>query len=107
MGDKILFRYMSNMRLQAHIQHVAKDSSQVFFTRHAQDRMLQRAVSDIQVLECLRFGLMQRPAQFDQTTGTVKCRMEYFGSARNLAVVVALEDSDPDLLVVTVMTRMR
>lgn len=95
------------MRLQVHIQQVAKDSSQVFFTRHAQDRMLQRAVSDIQVLECLRFGLMQRPAQFDQTTGTVKCRMEYFGSARNLAVVVALEDSDPDLLVVTVMTRMR
>lgn len=107
MGDRISFARMSNLRLQAHIRHVAKDSSQVFFTRHAHDRMMQRAVSDIQVLECLRSGLMQRPAQIDQFTGAVKCRMEHFGSARNLAVVVGLEDSNPDLLVVTVMTRTR
>jgi hypothetical protein len=33
--------------------------------------------------------------------------MEHFGSARNLSVVVALDDHDPDLLVVTVITRNR
>lgn len=107
MGDRIQFRLMTNAKLQAHIRLLAKDSSLVFFTRHAQDRMKERFVSDIQVLECLRSGQIQRPSQFDQVTGSVKCRMEHFGSARNLAVVVSLDDSDPDLLVVTVMTRTR
>jgi hypothetical protein len=33
--------------------------------------------------------------------------MEHFGSVRNLAVAVALDDTDPDLVVVTVMMRRR
>lgn len=98
---------MSNAQLQAHIRRVAQDSSRVFFTHHAQERMLQRAISDIQVLECLRRGVMQRPAQIDKATMFVKCRMEHFGSARNLAIVVGLDENDPDLLIVTVMARTR
>jgi hypothetical protein len=107
MGDRILFCCMSNVQLQAHIRRVAQDSSRVFLTQHAQDRMLQRSVSDVQVLECLRSGLIERPAQIDASSGAVKCKVEHFGSARNLAVVVGLDDEDPDLVVVTVMTRMR
>lgn len=107
MGARISFAQMSNVQLQNHIRRVSQDSSRVFFTIHAQERMLQRSVSDIQVLDCLRSGLMQRPAQIDQVTNHVKCRMEHFGSARNLAVVVGLGDQDPDLLIVTVMTRTR
>lgn len=107
MGVRILFSHMSNAQLQAHIRLVAQDSCRVFFTKHAQDRMLQRSVSDFQVLECLRSGLVQRPAQIDLVSGSVTCRMENFGSARNLAVVVGLDDRDPDLVVVTVMTRTR
>jgi hypothetical protein len=34
-------------------------------------------------------------------------RMEHFGSARNLSVVVGLDEHDPDLLVVTVITQAR
>ena len=34
-------------------------------------------------------------------------RMAHFGSARNLSVVVALDEQDPDLLVVTVITHTR
>lgn len=107
MGDRISFAQMSNAQLQLHIRRVSQNSSRVFFTMHAQARMLQRSVSDIQVLDCLRSGLMQRPAQIDKVTNLVKCRMEYFGSARNLAVIVGLDDQDPDLLIVTVMTRTR
>jgi len=33
--------------------------------------------------------------------------MEHFGPARNLSVVVELDDREPDLLVVTVFTRVR
>ena len=56
---------------------------------------------------CLREGVIQRPADVNQKTGEVRTRMEYFGSARNLSVVVALDEQDPDVLVVTVMTRAR
>lgn len=107
MGARISFKRMSNAQLQAHIRLVSLDSSRVFFTTHATDRMRQRSVSDIQVLDCLRSGVIQRPAQTDKESGFIKCRMEHFGSARNLAVVVGLDDEDPDLLIVTVMTRTR
>ena len=103
MGARILFRLMTNAKLQAHIRLLAKDSSLVFFTRHAQDRMKERFVSDIQVLECLRSGQIQRPSQFDQVTGSVKCRMEHFVAGMNVAVVVAVEYPAPDLTVVTVI----
>ena len=69
--------------------------------------MGERRVTDIEVIECLRHGAIQRPPQVDRVTGHLKCRMEHFGSSRNLAVVVALDDSDPDLIVVTVITRTR
>lgn len=107
MGDRISFVSMSNAQLQAHIRRIARDSSRVFLTHHAQERMLERGISDIQVFECLRMGVMQRPAQIDKATMFVKCRMEHFGSARNLAVVVGLDENDPDLLIVTVMARTR
>lgn len=107
MGAKISFARMSNVQLQNHIRRVSRDSSKVFFTTHAQERMLQRSVSDIQVLDCLRAGVVQRPAEIDKASSFVKCRMEHFGSARNLAVIVGLDDQDPDLLIVTVMTKTR
>ncbi len=35
------------------------------------------------------------------------CSVNALGRARNLAVIVGLDDQDPDLLIVTVMTRTR
>jgi hypothetical protein len=69
--------------------------------------MLQRSVSDWEVFECLRYGVIERPPTRDKKTGSLRCRMEHFGSGRNLAVVAALDDEDPDVIVVTVMTRTR
>ena len=74
---------------------------------HAQLRMQERGVNDLEVLECLRNGIVQYPAKVNEKTGEVRVRMDYFGSARNLSVVVELSDADPDVLVVTVMTRVR
>ena len=98
---------MSNVQLQAHIRRLAKDSQRVVITLHAQDRMSLRSVTDWEVYECLRNGVIQRPPRVDRKTGSLKCRMEYFGTGRNLAVVAALDDEEPDVIVVTVMTRTR
>ena len=79
----------------------------MFFPDHARLRMLERGVNDMSVLVCLREGMIQRPARIDSKTGELRARMEHFGAARNLSVVVALDDHDPGVLVVTVITRVR
>ena len=107
MGATLSFHDMSNVQLQAHIRRLAQDSSRVVFVPHAYERMMQRSVSDWEVFECLRFGVIQRPPVLDKKTGALRCRMEHFGTGRNLAVVVALDDEDPDVIVVTVMTKTR
>jgi hypothetical protein len=107
MGAKLDFRSLSNRSLQKHIRQTAQDSSRVFFTEHACERMALRSVNDLQVLACLKGGVIERPPQVDAKTGDLKCRMEHFGSSRNLAVVVALDNEDPDILVVTVITQTR
>lgn len=107
MGDKISTHLMTNVQLQMHIRRLAQDSSRVFFLDHARLRMLERGVNDMAVLTCLREGQIQRPPTFDKKTGDLRARMEHFGAARNLSVVVALDVHDPDLLVVTVFTRVR
>ena len=107
MGATLSVHHMTNSQLQAHIRRLAKDSSRVVFVPHAYERMLQRSVSDWEVLECLRYGVIERPPKQDIKTGSLRCRMEHFGASRNLAVVVALDDGDPDVIVVTVITKTR
>jgi hypothetical protein len=68
---------------------------------------VERGVSDLQVIDCLRHGVIQRPPRVDRKTGHLKCRSEHFGPSRNPAVVSALDEADPNLVVVTVMTRTR
>ena len=107
MGDKISIIQMTNTQLQSRIRRLAQDSGRVFILDHAQLRMRERGVNDMEVLACLRQGVVQRPVKVDDKAGEVRVRMDHFGSARNLSVVVAMGDQEPDVLVVTVMTRVR
>ena len=63
MGAKLSIYGMTNAELQKRIRLLAKNSAKVFFTAHVLDRMLLRGVSDIEVLDCLRGGVIQRPPQ--------------------------------------------
>lgn len=107
MGVRIPVSQMTNAQLQARVRRLAQDSSSVFILEHAQLRMQERGVNDMEVLMCLREGVVQRPAKVDNKTGEVRVRLDHFGSARNLSVVVELSDLDPDVLVITVMMRVR
>jgi hypothetical protein len=107
MGAKIRFEPMNNAQLQQHIRLLVQDSHRVFISDHAAQRMRERQVSDYQVLECLRLGIIQRPPEIDRQTEDVKCRVEYFGTARNVSVIVALDQVEPDIVVVTVIVQKR
>ena len=90
MGVTRCLRHPSNVPLQRQIRRQAQTSARVIFLIHTLERMAQRSISDREVFECLRHGVIQRPPQWDDKRGALRCPMEYFGSRRNLAVVVAL-----------------
>ena len=107
MGARISVYQMTNAQLQARVHRLAQNSGCVFILEHAQLRMQERRVNDVEVLTCLREGVVQRPAKVNGKTGEVRVRLGHFGSSRNLSVVVELSDLEPDVLVVTVMTQVR
>ena len=92
----------SDSQIAKHIRTVAKDSSRVFFTKHAKVRMTQRRVTAAEALDCLRNGTISRAPETSKDNQSLECRMERYVAGRNLGVVVALCDEDPDIVLVTV-----
>lgn len=72
-------------------------------TSHALMRMRQRHVTRDIVLEVLRMGRLSRVPEPNLRYGSLECRMERYCAGRQLAVVVAIGDDDPDILVITVI----
>lgn len=91
-------------QLARHIRAVAQDSGAVLFTQHVSVQMRKRKVSSAEVLECLRLGTLRRVPEPNPGKGSLECRMERYVAGRELAVIVALCDEDPDLVVVTVFS---
>jgi len=73
------------------IRHLACDSGNVVFTRHALVRMKQRYILSLHVLEVLRHGVIRLEPEPDLKTGHTLCRMERVVEGRKLGVVLALE----------------
>ncbi len=96
------FAKKSIAQLQRHIRTVSADSSHVVFTHHVKLRMKQRKVSVAEVLNVLRRGTIHQQPEPNVLKGSLECRMERYVGGRDCAVVVALDDDDPRLLVVTV-----
>ena len=93
---------LSNVQLQARVRSLAGITENILFTAHARERMLERYVSDLEVIEALRCGCIERPFAVCDEHLSIECRMECYVAGRHLSVVVELVDEDPDLLVITV-----
>lgn len=94
----------TNGELQKLIRKSAEDTSLIVITEHAELRMLQRDIGLTEVYDVLRWGQIERPWHISEEHESVECRMERYVGGRNLIVIVALADEDPDLVVVTAMT---
>lgn len=103
MGYKTIEK-KSQEQLARHIRALARNSLAVVFTRHASVQMGKRKVSTLEVFECLREGTIRRVPEPNFKKGSLECRMERYVTGRELAVIVALCDEDPDVLVVTVFS---
>lgn len=98
------FEKKSQAQLARHVRAVAKNTVAVIFTRHASAQMGKRKISTPEVFECLREGTIRRTPEPNNKMGSLECRMERYVAGRELAVVVALCDENPDVLVVTVFS---
>lgn len=94
---------LSTVQIQRKIRAAARNSRNIVLVTHAKDQMLRRNVTQTLVLDCLRAGVIQRAPEPNLGKGSLECRMEHYCGGRNLAVVVALADENPKLIVVTVM----
>lgn len=103
MGYAILAK-KTNVQISAQIRKVAKDSSAVIIVDHASGRMLARRVGINEVYEVLRHGTLVRPWWINKKYDSFECRMEHYVGGRELAVGVSLNDDDPAIVVVTVIT---
>jgi hypothetical protein len=98
MGDNVKpFRLSADAALKR-IRELAEDSRNVFITRHALQRMVERQITRLQVIECLLRGVVSEGPALDPH-GNWKCTLRRFAAGQELEVVVALQGS---LIVITV-----
>lgn len=99
------FKKMSRSQLEKHIRAVGNESQLVFISRHAELQMRKRNVLAAEVHHCLRRGKIELEPEEDMKTGHLVCRMECYGASKNISVCVALDEAEPGLIVVTVITK--
>ena len=94
---------LSRQQLEALIRNESLDSSKLFFTHHVQSQMRKRNITNACVLSNLQNGSIKRMPEPNSMKGSVECRMEHFCTGHHVAVIVAISDDNPDLVLVTAM----
>jgi len=93
----------STPQIEAHIQSAAQNSINVQISQHVKQRMRERKITLPCVFEVLRKGRIRRTPEPNTDYGTLECRMELYSAGHNIGVVVAVNDDDPTMIVVTAM----
>ena len=96
-------RRWTNSAFEKYVHRLALETESIRFTAHARTRMSQRGIVAAMVLECLRRGSIRRPPEQNIKTGWYECRMERYTGGKNVAVVAAVEEANPSVIVVTVI----
>lgn len=94
---------LSQAQQEAYVHQQARDTKNIIFTAHVQKRMKERKLTAPCVVEALRHGRMKRPAEPNIKTGWLECRLDRYVAGREIGIVVAIDDHDPSLIVVTAM----
>jgi len=79
---------------------IASDSSRVFFTDHAEARMLKRHITRAQVLRCLSYGkFVEGP--YRDIKGNWRMNLEVFSAGERVSVVTAIgRDASGEMIIV-------
>lgn len=90
-------------RLQDLVRTAASDSSNVYFTKHAEQRMLERDVTAPDVIECLQKGTFEE-GPYMSPNGNWTFTVRQFCSGVSLTVAGALELDDEGNHIVVITT---
>ena len=96
---------MTHLQLYQHVRALARTDLNVLLTKHTKyDRMKGRRVTRAEIVRCLQMGTMTRAAEPGKYHDELKCRLDYHDNERKpFGVEVAVSDSEPDLIVITVI----
>ena len=94
---------LSQQQLEQLIQAESVNTNNIVFTDHILSQMRKRKITNACVLDTLRKGRIRRTPEPNLMYGTLECRMEYFCTGQTVGVIVAVSDTDPELILVTAM----
>jgi hypothetical protein len=99
-GAKSVFK-LSLVDVERLVRKRAALTANVRLTNHVLARMKLRHIAREEVYDVLCQGRLARPPEPNAALGSLECRMQRFMSGRELAVVAAISDDDPMVIVVT------
>ena len=94
---------LSTVELERLVRKRASLTANVRLTNHVLVRMKQRHIAREEVFDVLSHGRLARTPEPNAAKGSLECRMQRFMAGRELAVVAAVSDDDPSVIVVTVI----
>ncbi len=103
MTDNVVQMQLNSVTARAVILEIIADSSRVFFTRHAEQRMVERDITRIQVFRCLEHGtFVEEPSR--SANGNWQFRQEVMSAGTIVNVSAALDNDHKGnkIIVITV-----
>lgn len=86
---------LSAKRLRAILENL--DSSNIFFTKHAEEKLIERKIDPIQAIRVLRrCGRFEEEPWFNHTRGSFNFTVLGNTAGADLKVVAAIELKDPE-----------
>ena len=92
---------MTPHQAKASLNDLASDGSRVFFTRHAEERMVEREITRMQVLRCLQVGNFEEEPARD-ARGSWAMRLRLFTAGEYIRVAVAIDQDQHGNLAVII-----
>lgn len=91
---------MTPHQAKAILKELASDGRRVYFTRHTEERMIEREITRVQVLRCLQHGSFEEEPARD-ARGNWAMRLKLFTAGEYIRVAVAIDqDQDGNFAVV-------
>lgn len=93
---------LNRVTIKPLIREVAETSKKVLFTRHVEERMIQKSITRAQIMRCLKHGhITEGPAQ--DMKGGWKFRVEVIAAGDSIKVVASLfiNENNNNIVVIT------
>ena len=78
-------------------------ADRVHITFHASIRMEQRNIARSMLFDALKHGRINRQPEPNIAKGALECRIDHYNAGLNFAVIVAIPDCNPNIVIVTVL----